>query len=54
MVFYTGKDKKDMSNLVLIVGNGLTIDLLKCISKEEEINIKNSEKYLIEMEIKLL
>ncbi len=30
-----------MSNLVLIVGNGLTIDLLKCISRYEEINTKN-------------
>lgn len=35
------KDKSDMSNLVLIVGNGLTIDLLKCISRYEEINTKN-------------
>lgn len=30
-----------MNNLVLIVGNGLTIDLLKCISKTEDINTKN-------------
>lgn len=30
-----------MNNLVLIVGNGLTIDLLKCISKIEDINTKN-------------
>ena len=30
-----------MSSLVLIAGNGLTIDLLKCISKTEDINTKN-------------
>lgn len=30
-----------MSNLVLLVGNGLTVDLMNCISKLEKINTKN-------------